>query len=276
MLDLDELIEAVALAMVRACGAPAAPGIGGATTIAPPAVTRAIAAEVCGAPSGDDAILARDAASGNPVALLAADHLRAAATAAACRLATRVLARPDADVVAIVGAGRRADALARALLAECAPREVRVVDRDAARARRLADRLEPLGLARVVVARSYEEALNGAPVVGVATAADRPVVHREWVADGAHVNSVGGDPRGRELAPEVVAVAAIAVDSHPAGRRGGERALGELLAGRARLPRDAALTLFRSTASVVQDLAAVELVLQRCERHGIGALVELR
>ena len=136
------------------------------------------------------------------------DAITAARTAAGSRLATRLLARADA---ARPGGGRhrrpgrgaRARPAARARLG--ARSGSPGGDADAAAA--LAERLG------VTAAESIEAAVRGADVVCVATAATEPVLRREWLAPGAHVNSVGYTTQGRELDEATVRDALVVVES---------------------------------------------------------------
>jgi ornithine cyclodeaminase len=148
---------------------------------------------------------------------------------------------------------------------------------------------------RASVAASAEEAVRGADVVVLATSAREPVVRRDWLARGAHVNAVGASvPSARELDVETVASSALFCDSRESLRNeageyllavqqgaipGEEHVrgeLGEVLAGIApgRLSGDE-LTVFRSLGLAVKDLAAAERAVEGARRLGIGTEVEL-
>ena len=150
-----------------------------------------------------------DPDNGTPLALMDGTYITATRTAAGSALATRLLAREDAEVLAILGTGVQAHSHARALPRVRAFTEIRVAGRDRARAEALASELGPH--ARAV--DSYEEAIRGADVVAATTHTLEPVVRREWLAPGAHVNSVGLNPRGREVDEQTVADALIVVES---------------------------------------------------------------
>ena len=139
-----------------------------------------------------------------------------------------------------------------------------------------------------------EEAVRGADVVVTVTAAREPIVRREWLADGAHVNAVGSSiPTTRELDTATMAAAALFVDRREStlneagdylfpmreGAIGPEHIrgeIGELLIGAAEGRRsDSELTVFKSLGLAVEDLGAVEAVLARAEAEGVGVEVEL-
>jgi alanine dehydrogenase len=233
-------------------------------------------------PAHQAAIVVFESRSGTPVALMDGDAITAARTAAGSRLATRLLARADAAVLAVVGTGVQGEAHLRALLREREWAEVRVAGRRPEAARALAERLG------VVAAESIEAAVRGAGVVCVATAATEPVLRREWLAPGAHVNSVGYTTAGRELDAGTVRDALVVVESResalappPAGSADLEDAqvhaeLGELVAGtRPGRGRADELTLYKSVGVGVEDDAAAALALRGAEARGLGTVVEL-
>jgi alanine dehydrogenase len=233
-------------------------------------------------PAHQAAIVVFDAATGTPIALMDGDAITAARTAAGSRLATRLLARADAAVLAVVGTGIQGEAHVGALLRERDWAEVRIAGRRPAAARALAQRLG------VTAAESIEAAVRGADVVCTATPATEPVLRREWLAPGAHVNSVGYTMRGRELDPDTVRDALVVVESResalapaPAGSTDLEGAeahaeLGEIVAGtRPGRSGPDELTLYKSVGVGVEDDAAAALALRGAEERGLGTVVEL-
>ena len=233
-------------------------------------------------PAHQAAIVVFDAPTGTPVALMDGDAITAARTAAGSRLATRLLARPDAAVLAVVGTGVQGEAHVRALLREREWAEVRIAGRRPEAARALAERLG----ARA--ARSAEAAVRGADVVCVATSATEPVLQREWLAPGAHVNSVGYTTSGRELDAATVRDALVVVESResalappPAGSGDLEGAevhaeLGEVVAGtRPGRSGPDELTLYKSVGVALEDDAAAALALRGAEERELGAVVDL-
>jgi ornithine cyclodeaminase/alanine dehydrogenase-like protein (mu-crystallin family) len=229
-----------------------------------------------------------DGSTGAPTAILDASAVTAVRTAAVSAVATRTLAREDARVLAVLGAGVQARAHLRALSTVREFAEVRVYARSPEHARALAD-------GGATVASSAEEAVRGADVVVLATSAREPVVSHEWLAAGAHVNAIGASvASSRELDVDTVAASALFCDSRESLRNeAGEfrlaieqgaitgedhvRAeLGEVLAGMAAgrtSPEE--LTLFRSLGLAVEDLGAAETAVARARELGLGVEVEL-
>ena len=236
-------------------------------------------------PSHQALIALFDSRTGTPVALMDGTYVTATRTAATAALAARLLARPDARVLAILGTGVQARAHHRAFAGVRDWAEIRIAGRDAAKAEALADELG------AVAASSFEDAVAGADVVAATTHSPEPVVRAEWVSAGTHVGSVGYAAPGAELDEELVRSAdLLAVESRgsafappPAGApelagRAPESAveLGELVAG-TRPGRTSAeqVTLYKSVGIAVQDLAAAALVLAAATRRSAGLEIEL-
>ena len=305
LLDLDELREAVAAAMADlSAGRASMPPRVAALVESRRALLGAMPAYLPSAgalttklvtlfpenadrPTHQAAILAFDPENGTPLALMDGTYVTATRTAAGSALATSLLAREDAAVLAVLGTGVQARTHARAIPRVRPIEEIRVAGRSREKAEELAAELGPP--ARAV--DSYETALDGADVVAATTHSDEPVVRREWLAPGTHVNSVGLNPAGREVDDATVADALVVVESRasalappPAGSPDlagldPERVhaeLGELVAGtrpgRSRLDE---ITLYKSVGVAVQDAAAAALVLARARERGVGVEVEL-
>ena len=235
-----------------------------------------------------------DAATGSPLAVMDGASLTAIRTGAASGVATDLLARPGAAVVAVFGAGPQARTQLEAVCAVRPIRRARVFDPNAARARALAQEMaERLGFP-VEAAASASEALAGADVVCTATTASEPVCADGDLAPGAHVNAIGSyKPSVREIPSETVRRARVVVDYLPAalaeagdllvpmaeGLIGEDHVyaeLGEIVAGKKKgreSPDE--ITLFKSVGVAVQDLAAADRALARAERLDLGTRLRL-
>jgi thiomorpholine-carboxylate dehydrogenase len=183
-------------------------------------------------------------------------------------VATRILARPAASILAILGSGVQAGSHLEALRLVRTFREVRVWSPRGARS--FAERFG------VSLAGSPEAAVRGADVIVVATTSKEPVLSGEWLSEGAHVNAVGAcRPDWRELDDAVLRQAKIFVDSRPAALResgdviaaGGVTAeLGEVLSGmRPGRETPQEITLFKSLGVAVADVQAADLVYRKVQ-----------
>ena len=232
-------------------------------------------------------IVVFDPENGTPLALMDGTYITATRTAAGSALATRLLAREDAEVLALLGTGVQAHSHALALPRVRRFTEIRVAGRDRARAEALAQEIGPH--ARAV--SSYEEAIRNADVVAATTHSTDPIVRREWLSPGVHVNSVGLNPAGREVDEQTVADALLVVESRdsalappPAGApelvgvnpADVHAELGELVAGTkpGRSSQDE-ITLYKSVGVAVQDVAAAALVLAAAKGRSKGLAIDL-
>jgi ornithine cyclodeaminase/alanine dehydrogenase-like protein (mu-crystallin family) len=299
LLDLDALLDALAGAFVElsAGGASVPPrvaagGAGGLLAAMPGRAAGVLEAKLVtvfpgneerGLPSHHALVAVFDPETGEPAAVLDGAYLTAARTAGASALATRVLAREDADVLAVLGAGVQGRAHVEAVRRVRPFREVRVASRRRERAEALAAETG------ATAAASFEEAVRGAGVVCCCTDSPRPVLRLDWLAAGAHVTSVGFAAEGTELDRETVAAASLFVESrvafepYPAGARelagldpDAAAELGEVLAGE-RPGRTSAtqLTVWKSMGHAVEDAAAARIVLDRARAEGAGVEVPL-
>ena len=206
------------------------------------------------------------AATGEPLATMDGRLITEMRTAAVTAVATRLLAKPDARVLAILGSGVQARAHAQALRMVRPFDEIRLWSRTPEHAARCA---EEIG----AKAMSAEEAVRGADVVVTVTYATEPVLRGAWLSSGALVNAVGAvGKRRRELDNDAMD-AAVVVDSRAAAaQEAGEivhsgasihAELGELLAGAQPLPPSGGRVVFKSLGLAVEDVAAAKLVWDR-------------
>ena len=232
-----------------------------------------------------------DAATGRPVAVMDGTYLTALRTGAASGAATDLLARKDAGVAAIFGAGAQGRTQ---LLAVCEVRDIErawVYDVNPQAAERYAQEMG--GKARIPadlrVASSPAEAIREADVICTATTSNAPVFADRDLKPGVHVNAVGSfTPEMQEIPEETVGRARIVVGSREASlaetgdliipiRKGLITAddiyaeLGEIAAG-TKPGRDTAeeITLFKSVGNAVQDVSVARRVMEEAQRLGLG------
>jgi ornithine cyclodeaminase len=228
-----------------------------------------------------------DGETGEVRALMNASAITAIRTAAVSAVATRLLAREDARELGVLGAGVQARSHLEALRLVRDFERVRIFSPTAEHARSLAAE------AGAEAVESAEEAVRGADVVVTATSSVEPVLQRDWLQEGAHVNAVGGrPPMMRELDTATIADSAFFVDRREsaeaeafdyrdaleAGSIGPDHIraeIGEVLIGDkpGRSAPDE-LTVFRSLGLAVEDLAAAEYVVRRARATGAGTEVE--
>ena len=236
-------------------------------------------------------VLLFDVRTGEPLALVNASAVTEIRTAATSAVATGLLARPVAAELAIIGTGVQGQAHARAIAATRSLTGIRLAGRDLARTREVAAGLAgQLGLP-VTAHDTVAEAVAGAGIVVTATTSPRPVLHREWLSPGTHVNAVGACvPTDREIDTATMAEAAVFADSRESVRKEAgdyllaERdgavnpvraELGELLTGTAPgRAHDDEITVFESLGLAAEDLAAASYLYQKASRLGAGTAAD--
>jgi ornithine cyclodeaminase len=238
-------------------------------------------------------VLLSSAQTGEPLAVLNASAITEIRTAAVSAVATALLARPDADVLAIIGTGVQARAHLLAIPGSRALAQIRVAGRDHARALRFAESMQDQAAAPVVACASAREAVDGAGIIVTATSSAQPVLERGWLTPGAHINAVGACvPAARELDNATIADAALFADSRESvSTESGDylRALadgaiqpdhvraelGEILIGAAPgRSGDQEITVFESLGLAVEDLAAAALTYRKAVAAGVGCQAE--
>lgn len=239
------------------------------------------------------AVALLDGVTGELRAVMNAAAITAIRTAAVSAVATRLLAREDAHELAIIGAGVQARWHLEAIPHVRPIERVRVASRTPESARRFVEQMRSQTRCALEAVDSAEAAVRGADVVVTATTAREPVLERDWLAPGTHVNAVGASrPPHREIDTATWAASTVFVDRRESAeneaadyRQAREEGtigsghikaeLGDLLLGRAQGRTSAAeITLFRSLGLAVEDMVAAQYTLQQARASGVGTLVE--
>ncbi|MDQ2983028.1 MAG: ornithine cyclodeaminase family protein, partial [Actinomycetota bacterium] len=150
-------------------------------------------------PTHQAVIVVFDADNGSPLALMDGEAITAARTAAGSALATDLLARHDPYLLVVIGTGVQARAHLRAVSRVRRFGSICVVGRDPEKAKALALEFGGGNGREVGPYVQIEQAVREADVVCACTHSAEPVVRREWLKPGAHVNSVGYNTAGREV-----------------------------------------------------------------------------
>ena len=232
--------------------------------------------------------------NGAPEAILDAISITAIRTAAVSGAATRVMARPEAGDLAILGSGVQARTHLEAMGCARRLRRVRVWSRHPERAREFTAWAQHTLHQHVEPMDSVAGAVDGADLICTVTASAVPVLEGRWIAPGTHINLVGssvagtreidsaGMARGRLIVDRVESAMKEAGDFLIPGDEGAIRddhikgELGDVLAGG--LPgRTGAdeVTIFKSLGLAIEDLAASDLVLRKASATGAGVVVDL-
>lgn len=234
-----------------------------------------------GKPSHQALIAIFDEHHGSPVALMDGTYITAIRTGGGAAVSVKALARANASVLAVLGAGVQGRSHLLTVPRVRSFREVRVASRNQKHAAALVQQLGR-SIPGLRLAASFEEAVRGADAVCLCTDAAEPVIRLSWLAPGCHVSSVGNNA---EIGADLVAGSSVFVEWRgavssppPAGAAelqglapASVTELGEVLSG-ARPGRrsETEITLYKSTGFAVEDAVTAGLVLERARKEGVG------
>jgi len=240
-----------------------------------------------GLPSHQGLICLFDAGTGNPLAVMDGAYLTAVRTAAAAALSVRLLAREDARVLAIIGAGAQGHAHLQLVALARRFDRIRLTSRHLKAAEEMAASVSGESAILDVVS-TPQEAVADADVVCLCTSSGTPVIEAEWLSPGTHVTSVGYAPPGSEVPMTLIQRSRLFVETRqafapaPAGcvelagfepEYGTE--LGEVLLdlhpGRQTADE---LTLYKSMGHAMEDLVAASFVYRKAAQEGRGLYVD--
>jgi ornithine cyclodeaminase/alanine dehydrogenase-like protein (mu-crystallin family) len=216
-------------------------------------------------------------------------YITAIRTGAAGAVGAKYLARADADVAAIIGAGTQGRVQLRGLMQVRRIKAVRVYDQSSGQAHAYVGEMSAaFPELAFQLAESVQQAVAGADIVVTATPSTQTLVRDEWVVPGMHINAMGADAPGKqELDPQTFARAKVVVDKLSQCRLIGETQhalcqnviaeedlyaeIGEITAGRkSGRQDDAEITIFDATGIAIQDVAAASIVYKLALEQGLG------
>jgi ornithine cyclodeaminase len=229
------------------------------------------------------------ASAGTLRVVLEADLLGMMRTGAASGVATRWLARPEADVLGLFGSGWQAEGHIEAIAAVRPLRLVKVFSRNADRLASFCAKMSERLKIEVVPASSPEETVRGSDIVSTVTTSTTPLFEASWLSPGTHVNAAGSNSLiRREVGEDVLKVCRVVVvdsvetalkeagDLLPLLEKGrlSERQLvelGDVILGRhpgRSSPQE--ITLFESQGMAIQDIAVAVRLEALAREQGIG------
>lgn len=245
-----------------------------------------------GLPTVIGTLILTDPTNGWPLAIMDATTLTAFRTGAASAVATDVLARPDASSLGLVGAGKQAAYQVAAISHVRRLSRVVVSDVRPETAEALVARLRAHAPALDVCLGAVQDSA-GCDIVSTSTPSHKPVVKRDWIENGAHVNALGADAAGKqELDPDILGDAVVVVDDWGQATHSGEvnvplttgllrpehirgtlgAVLEKAIPGRSKAKE---ITVFDSTGLAIQDAAVARVVFERASREGLGTRIDL-
>jgi alanine dehydrogenase len=247
-----------------------------------------------GLPTTLTQIILSDPATAWPLAIAEGAWITEMRTGAAAGIATKFMARPDAAVLAVIGAGAVGRRAAESINLVRKLESIRVASRSYASAQRYAEEMSAKLNIPVSAEKSIRSAVAAADIISIATPARTPQIMADWIDPGVHINAMGADSPGKqELDPDILVKSYIIVDHKAQARMCGEIHLalqqrklsesavagdiGDVAAGRVpgrRLDRD--ITVFDGTGMALEDAAVVYLAYHLARQRGLGQVIDLQ
>ncbi|RKE84655.1 ornithine cyclodeaminase family protein [Rhizobium sp. AG855] len=246
-----------------------------------------------GLPSHQGGVLLFEKEHGRPVALINGHAITGLRTPAASAVATRMLSRPEASSLAMIGYGEQAARHIEAIALVRPIRRVHVWGRDAQKAKQFAELQTAKGYP-TTPHPTARDAVEAAEIVCTVTSAKYPVLEGKWISEGTHINAVGASIAAlKELDADCVLRSSIWVDYMPMamtsasdlfepradGSLDPAKIIGEIgaaLNGAVRGRRDhSEITLYRSLGVPAQDIELANFIYQKAKDLGLGVEVSL-
>jgi alanine dehydrogenase len=232
-----------------------------------------------GLPSIMAILIYNDPETGYPLAIMDATEITAYRTGAAAAIASKYLARRDSHTIGIIGAGFQAHTQILAHAELFSSISINVFDVSKAAVDRLMHSLSQFPIRNC----SIQEAV-ASDIVCTLTPSRSPIIKKEWIAAGTHINAVGADAPGKqELDPSILKEAVVVVDDLKQASTSGEinvpiqkgiysirevyGTLAELVVGKKKARTDNRLiTVFDSTGIAVEDIAVAKLLFEKAQQ----------
>jgi alanine dehydrogenase len=237
-----------------------------------------------GLPTVMATIFLNDPKTGALIAIMDGTYITNLRTGAAGGIAAKYLARKNSKVIGLVGTGAQAETQLLALQCGFKIESVKVFDQNQAKAKSFAEKMsKQLGI-DVIVASSVQDVAE-ADIVCTTTPSREPIVMKEWIKPGTHINAMGADAAGKEeLDPGILKMAKIVVDSWAQASHSGDinipfakglikqsdiyAELGEIVVGKkpGRVNEEE-ITVFDSTGLAIQDISTAKYVYDKNIHH---------
>jgi ornithine cyclodeaminase len=235
-----------------------------------------------GLPSHQGVVILFDAQHGQPLMIFDAEELTAIRTAAASAVATKLLARKNAEILAIIGSGEQAKRHIEAMLLVRQIKQINLWGRNEKNVKELVNIISGEYNIPIRIKKDARRAVENADIICTVTSSREPVVMGEWIAAGTHINAVGSSVAvARELDTNAVARSKLFADCYEsifneAGdflipkKEGAikdehvKAEVGEVLSGKKKgRENDEEITLFKSLGIAAEDIFAAHHIYQK-------------
>lgn len=235
-------------------------------------------------------IVLNEAKTGLPISLLDGTYITGMRTGAAGAVASKYLARENAETLGVIGAGQQAIYQIAAITKVRKIKEIFVFDINEKNIKNLE---KVLGKEKIKIRSASIEEAAGKDILVTTTPSREPIIKKSWIKPGTHINAIGADaPNKEELDPEILKGAKVILDDWEQASHSGEinvpfskglfrkedvyASLGEIVAGKKPgRENDQEVTVFDSTGLALQDLYTANLVFKAAKRKKIGKEVKI-
>ncbi len=230
---------------------------------------------------------------GGLLAMVDASEITAIRTAAVSAVATRLLARPDASDLAIIGSGVQGASHLEAMLLARPIDRIRIWSKTGSRSQLFSEREGAKFTRHIEVMPSIEAAVDGADIICTTTMAPQPILKGDWLAPGVHINAVGSSIKStRELDTAAVVKSRLFVDRRESTLNEAgdflfpkaegainndhiQGELGEILLGQIEGRKTVEeITLFKSLGLGVEDIASAFHIYEKAQLSGTGTWID--
>jgi alanine dehydrogenase len=228
-----------------------------------------------------------DPKTGFPLAVMDGTLITDMRTGAAAGVATKYLAKPDSEVLGIIGAGKQALTQLMALNEVMDIKKAKVYCRTCSTRTNFAKLAEEKYGFEVEAVETAQEAVKDVDVIVTTTPSRKPLINADWISPGTHINAMGADaPSKQELETRLLLKSKIIIDSWDQASHSGEinvpvsqkvikqkdihAKLGDIVIGTATGREGDEITIFDSTGLAVQDVVTAGLIYRRAVEQGIG------
>jgi len=235
-------------------------------------------------------IILNDPKTGIPIALMDGTYITALRTGAAGAVAVNYLAKKEAKTLGVIGAGQQSITQITAITKLRKIKEILVYDIN----EEAIENLEKLlAKEKIKIRKASSQEAARKDILVTTTPVRKPIIKREWLLPGTHINAIGADACDKEeLEPEILKEAKIVVDCWEQASRSGEinvplakgiisqkdiyASLGEIVSGKKRgRENDKEVTIFDSTGLAIQDLYTANLIYQSAKRRKVGREIKI-
>ncbi len=233
-------------------------------------------------------VLVLDSNTGLPLALIEGNSLTAIRTGATGGLAAKLLARKEAKIVALFGAGVQARTQLRALMTVRSLEQIYIISKTETSAKKLAIEIKNWQNApQVILGKTPQEAIRNADIIITATTSSTPVFKGEDLKLGTHITAIGAyTPQMQEIDAVTVNKARIIVDHRESclAEAGDliiphaiiDSEIGEIINGvKPERENDDEITLFKSVGVAIQDTLIANLILENAIKKKLGIRIDL-